>query len=136
MRAERIVVDTNVVISAVLRFSSTPGKAVSKVLDNGILLVSDATLNELADVLVRPKLDVYVSLDLRVRFLRQLSQAAENVSIIQRIHECRDPRDNKFLELALNGRADAIITGDADLLALHPWREIAILTPAEYLKQV
>jgi len=48
---------------------------------------------------------------------------------------CRDPKDDKFLELALNGRADAIITGDADLLALHPWREVAIVSPADYLRR-
>jgi predicted nucleic acid-binding protein len=51
------------------------------------------------------------------------------------IRECRDPKDDKFLEVALNGKADLIITGDADLLTLHPWREIAILSPANYLNQ-
>ena len=49
------------------------------------------------------------------------------------VRECRDPKDDKFLELALNGRADLIITGDADLLVLNPWRGIEIVTPREYL---
>ena len=66
----------------------------------------------------------------------ELCTIVEFVPIIQVVHDCRDPKDDKFLEVALNGRADVIITGDADLLALHPWREIAILTPAEYLNCV
>ncbi|HXZ42806.1 MAG TPA: putative toxin-antitoxin system toxin component, PIN family [Terriglobales bacterium] len=59
----------------------------------------------------------------------------EFVPIIQLVQDCQDPSDNKFLEVALNGRADLILTGDAELLALDPWREIAILTPSEYLKR-
>ena len=54
--------------------------------------------------------------------------------IVYPVRECRDPKDDKFLEVALNGRADLILTGDADLLALHPWQNIAILSPAQYLK--
>lgn len=51
------------------------------------------------------------------------------------IRACRDPKDDKFLELAIDGRADAIVTGDQDLLVLHPFRGIAVLTPAEYLER-
>jgi len=58
---------------------------------------------------------------------------AEFVPTIQLIRECRDPKDDKFLEVALNGRADVIVTGDEDLLAMNPWREIVIATPANYL---
>jgi putative PIN family toxin of toxin-antitoxin system len=99
-----------------------------------LLLVSDATMYELSDALSRSKLDRYVSLEDRRQFLRELGSIVEFIPIIQLVRECRDPRDDKFLEVALNGRADLIITGDADLLAMHPWREIAILTPAQYLK--
>jgi putative PIN family toxin of toxin-antitoxin system len=63
-----------------------------------------------------------------------LSVAAEFVPIVQLIRECRDPKDDKFLEVALNGRAEAIITGDADLLRMHPWREVEILSPIDYLR--
>jgi len=51
------------------------------------------------------------------------------------VRACRDPKDDKFLEVALNGESGLILTGDTDLLALHPWREIAIVSPAEYLKR-
>jgi predicted nucleic acid-binding protein len=50
------------------------------------------------------------------------------------VHACRDARDDKFLELAVNGRAAYIISGDADLLVLHPFRDIAIMTAAEFLQ--
>jgi len=90
---------------------------------------------ELADVLSRRKLDRYVSLENRKQFIRELRRVAELVPIIQIVRECRDPSDDKFLEVALNGRADLIITGDQDLIALNPWREIEIVSPAEYLQR-
>ena len=132
---DRIVIDTNVFVSAIVLPLSVPRQVVDKALDEGVVLLSEATISELTEVLFRPKLDHYVSVEERTRFLRQLGGTAEFISIIQNVRECRDPRDDKFLEVALNGRADVIITGDADLLALHPWREIAIGTPAEYLKR-
>ena len=58
------------------------------------------------------------------------------MTISERIAACRDPTDDKFLELAVNGRADLIISGDADLLALNPFRDIAIVTPADFVQSV
>jgi putative PIN family toxin of toxin-antitoxin system len=136
MRArERIVADTNCLVSRLLLPSSVPGNAVRRAADSGLLLASEATMNELADVLARPKFDRYISLADRQQFLRLLGRVAEFVPTVYPVRECRDPKDDKFLELALNGRAHLIITGDAGLLALHPWREIAIVTPARYLKR-
>ena len=131
---KRIVVDTNALVSRLLLPASVPGQAVRKAVDNGILLVSEATMNELADVLARPKFDRYITLEDRQQFLRLLGRLAEIVPIVYPVHACRDPRDDKFLEVALNGKAELILTGDADLLTLHPWREIAILSPGSYLK--
>lgn len=104
-------------------------------MDTGVVLVSAATLNELADVLAQAKFDRYASLEQRIQFIRLIANTAEFVPIIHPVRECRDPKDDKFLEVALNGRADVIITGDADLLAMNPWREIAILSPADYLRR-
>jgi len=132
---ERIVADSNALVSRLLLPSSVPGRAVRKAVDNGVLLVSDATMNELADVLARPKFDRYINLDDRQMFLRLLGRLAEFVPIVYSVRACRDPRDDKFLEVALNGKADIILTGDTDLLALHPWQGIAILSPADYLKR-
>jgi putative PIN family toxin of toxin-antitoxin system len=122
-------------ISRLLLPQSTPAQAVRMARKQGRLLVSEATMYELADVLARAKLDRYVTLENRRRFLRQLRRGTEVVQIIQIVRECRDPEDDKILELALNGHADVIITGDEDLLSLNPWRGVAILRPAQYLDQ-
>ena len=130
----RIVVDTNVLVCRLILPQSICAKALGRAESNARLLISEATMYELADVLSRPKFDRYVSLQDRKGFIERLTQIAEIVPIIQLVRECRDRKDNKFLEVALNGRADVIITGDKDLLAMHPWREIEILSPDDYLK--
>lgn len=132
---DRIIVDTNVFISAIILPLSIPRQAVDRALDRGVLLFSQATMSELADVLFRPRLDRFGGREDRQRFLSQIGSTAEFVPIIHVVRECRDPKDDKFLEVALNGTADVIITGDADLLALHPWREIEIVTPAAYIER-
>jgi putative PIN family toxin of toxin-antitoxin system len=131
----RCVVDTNVIVSASVFAFSVPRQAVEKALRNGAVLFSESTMDELKNVLFRPKFDRYVSREERALFLAQIESAVEFVPIIQLVRACRDPKDDKFLEVALNGRADVIITGDADLLGMHPWRGIAILSPAAYLKR-
>jgi putative PIN family toxin of toxin-antitoxin system len=129
----RCVIDTNVFVSAALFSPSVPRQAVSKALRGGLLLFSEHTMDELKEVLFRSKFDRYVSREDRTLFLAQLGTVAELVPIIQLVCECRDPKDDKFLEVALNGRADEIITGDADLLGMHPWRGVEILAPAASL---
>jgi putative PIN family toxin of toxin-antitoxin system len=135
IRPPRIVVDNNVLISRLLLPASVPGRAVRKAIDSGQLLVSDATLTELATVLARPKFDPYVTIGDRQEFIRLLGRVAERIPITYTIHACRDPKDNMILELAVNGRADLIVTGDQDLLALNAVREIPIITPVTYLER-
>ncbi len=94
---QRVVVDTNALVSRLLLPFSVPGPAVRKAVDSSILLVSEATLNELADVLARPKFDRYFSLEDRLQFLRLLGRLAEFVPIVYPVRECRDPKDDKFL---------------------------------------
>ncbi|OGA14867.1 MAG: putative toxin-antitoxin system toxin component, PIN family [Betaproteobacteria bacterium RIFCSPLOWO2_02_FULL_66_14] len=134
-RNERLVFDSNALVSRLLLPDSTPGRAVRKAVDEGQLLVSEATLMELAEVLSRPKFNQYVSLADRQKFLRLLGSVAELVQITYPIQACRDPKDDKFLELAVNGAATAIVTGDRDLLVLNPFHGVAILTPAGYLRR-
>jgi len=129
----RIVIDNNVFVSRLLLPQSVPADAVRKVEREGRLLISDATMYELAEVLSRRKFNRYVSHENRRGFIQRLVQIAEFVPIIRVVRECRDPKDDKVLEVALNGRADLIITGDADLLGMHPWRGVDILTPSDYL---
>jgi putative PIN family toxin of toxin-antitoxin system len=71
-------------------------------------------MRELLEVVQRPKFDRYTSLDVRMRFLESLWREAVWVGITQAIHTCRDPKDDKFLEVAVNGGASCIVTGDAD----------------------
>jgi len=134
---DRFVIDTNVFVSvsAIALPRSIPRQAVNKALARGLLLFSEATMTELAEVLFRQKFDQYSSIEARTLFLVQLKRASESVRILQAVRECRDPKDDKFLEVALNGSADVILTGDADSIALHPWREIAIMSPAQYLNE-
>ena len=131
----RVVVDTNVLVSRLLLPQSLPAQALRRAELEACLLISEATMYELADALSPSKFERYVSLEDRKAFLQRLVQIAEFVPIIQLVRECRDPKDDKFLEVALNGRADVILTGDADLLAMHPWRGIAIVSPGEFLKR-
>ncbi|HJX01152.1 MAG TPA: putative toxin-antitoxin system toxin component, PIN family [Terriglobales bacterium] len=130
---ERIVVDTNVFVSAVVLIECPPRRVLARVLADGIVLLSEDTTRELAEVLFRPKFDRYSGRKERDDFFNQLVAVAEFIPIVQVVRECRDPRDDKFLEVALNGRADVIVTGDGDLLAMNPWRGIVIVSPKDYL---
>jgi putative PIN family toxin of toxin-antitoxin system len=130
---KRIVVDTNVLIGRLLLPESIPGRAIRRAVDTGQLLASAATLEELTDVVGRAKFDPYLSVADRQEFIRLLGRIVELVPIVRMVRACRDSRDDKFLEIAVNGRADLIITGDRDLLELDPFMGIAILSPAAYL---
>jgi uncharacterized protein len=129
----RIVIDTNVFISAAVLPRSVPRQAVDKALKDDIVLLSEETMHELTQVLSRSKFSRYIRVEQRVLFLAQMASVAEIVPIVQLVRECGDPKDDKFLEVALNGRADVIITGDTDLRQMNPWRGIQILSPAEFL---
>lgn len=133
MSERRCVVDTNVLVSRLLIPGGVPARAVDHALAHGVLLVSSATLAELAQVLSRPKFDPYVTRQEREDFIRKLGGVARLIDIRWQDAVCRDPRDDKFLHVAVNGEADVLITGDADLLVLHPFHGVRILTPADFL---
>ena len=130
----RIVLDTNALVSRLLIPNSIPGQAVRKAVDAGDILMSESTLFELADILGRKKFHAYVSIQDREEFLRMLGRIVKMVTVLHAVHDCRDVRDNQILEVAVNGQAQVIVTGDEDLLALNPFRDISIMTPADYLK--
>jgi uncharacterized protein len=112
---------------------SVPRQAFDAAAARGRLLVSAATVAELDDVLRRPKFNKYISEEKRLEFLAALVQEAEQVEVTELVTACRDAKDDKFLELVVSGRASHILSGDADLLALHPFRGIAVLTPQAFL---
>jgi uncharacterized protein len=129
----RAVVDTNVLVSAALKDESQSAIAVRVADRHGVVLKSIETERQLFDVLGRPYLAPIIAPAAR-DWLLQLFVAAELVKIVERIAACRDPTDDKFLELAISGRADVIVTGDADLPALDPLRNIPIVTPAGFVR--
>lgn len=129
----RVVIDSGIAVSAVLLPRSTPRKAFDLAAARGRLLVSTATLAELDEVLRRQKFDKYIPEEKRLEFLAGLSRDALTVEVTEVIAECRDAKDNKFLELAVSGNASHILSSDGDLLAMHPFRGIPILTPQDFL---
>jgi uncharacterized protein len=132
----RFVFDTNVIVSAALLAGSVPRQAFDKALSEGTNLISVPILLELAEVLGREKLNEYLLEEERMRFLVALLKKSELVEVTEIIKACRDEKDNKFLELSVSGKADYVISGDTDLLALHPFRGIKILTPGDFLSDI
>ncbi len=129
----RFVFDTNVLISAFLFSQSKPRQALDQAIVIGVIVLSNSVLSELEEVLYRPKFDRYLTKERRQEFLENLTENAQFIDVTELINECRDPKDNKYLELALNCQAECIVTGDDDLLVLNPWRGIEILTVQEFL---
>ena len=113
---------------------SKPSKAFDIGIKHGVILFSSSTLAELEEVLSRNKFDQYISHEERKQFLASFILNSAPVEINETISECRDPKDNKFLELAVCGKADFIISGDEDLLVLNPFRNIRIITPDSFLR--
>lgn len=134
MTSNFFVLDTNNLISAALIPSSTSRKALDKARLLGILIVSNKTIEEFNKVLFRSKFDRYFVNDSErwLIFNKVKSNAKIFIPTIT-INECRDPKDNKFLELAVAAKASCIITGDKDLLELHPFRDIPILNAFDFL---
>jgi len=130
----RYVFDTSVIVSALLIRDSKPRQAFDLALDHGVILLSLPTLKELSDVLSRPKFDRYLLIEERERFLAALVMEAVLIEVNETIKACRDPNDDKFLELAVSGQATRIISSDKDLLELSPFRTIPITTPDEVIK--
>ena len=132
---QRIVIDTNVYVSRLIRVQSIPGRAVGRAWSEAVTLVSAATLEELRVVLRRHKLARYIQSGKIEPYIVRVREVSLYIPNPPPIRACRDPRDDKFLEVAVHGHADVIVTGDADLLALHPFRGIAILSPSDYLER-
>ena len=129
----RIVLDSNVILSAALFKGSTPRQALDKASITGQILMSNEIIEELTDIFNRPKFDRYSSKQLRNEFLNDFLAIVENVQIVEKIAACRDRKDDKFLELAVNGKANYIITGDQDLLVLNPFQDIEFISVSYYL---
>ena len=129
----RCVFDTNVLVSALLFATGKPARAFFAVLRDGEVIVSADVVSEASEVLGREKFRRYIGEEQRERFLQGLLREAKLMEIQETVRACRDPKDDKFLELAVNGGANCIVSGDDDLLVLSPFRGIDILTPTDFL---
>ena len=130
-----VVLDASTLVSASLKADSIPERALLRaVSEPNRLLLSPEIEAEYREVIFRPKFDRYVSVERRQRILDIVVVAAERIEFPPAVRECRDPKDDKYLALAAAGKADIIVSSDVhDLLSMHPWRGISILSPAGYL---
>jgi putative PIN family toxin of toxin-antitoxin system len=136
----RIVLDTSTLVSAALRPDSTPDQAVTYALTRAEVFCSPSTFHELETVPARPKFNVYVDAESRRRFVKIIRARSTEIEVSVELltsvrGSCRDANDDQFLALALAANADAIVSSDKDLLALHPWRRIPVLNPAQFVRQ-
>jgi uncharacterized protein len=129
-----IVFDVSTLVGAAIRRDGVPELALRRALREDRIAVSEAVVAELLDVLDRPRLAPFLDPDLRAEVVSQLHAFVFFAPAIQ-VADCRDSDDNKYLELALAAGADTIVSSDADLLVLHPWRGVRILRPADYLAE-
>ena len=129
----RVVVDTGVLISAAIRPQSIPALALEKALLLFEVCASRSTLAELQRVQMAERFERYRPLASREQFLEGFVQRARRFEVSITVTDCRDPGDNQFLELAETAEAELIVSSDADLQVLHPWRGIPILPPSAFL---
>lgn len=132
----RYVVDTNVLVDALCFANSFGRKAFDLVTQTSSIIASLETLAELKDVLSRPRLARFFSDEEHRSFMVRLNGIVVPVVPKERIQVCRDTKDDKFLELAVAGSANAIITRDADLLVLNPFRGIEITEPKVFVERL
>ena len=140
MKIHRVVFDTSTLVSAALRPDSVPHQALLRAFRFCAVCASRETLDELQKVLTRRKFQRYLPETARRQFLRTAENNVRIVAVrdwmeLAAAPACRDPLDNKFLALAFELEADAIVSSDEDLLALHPWNEVRILRPAAFLNE-
>ncbi len=136
----RVVFDTSSLIGAAIRPDSIPDRALQRAMGSHDLFVSAETLKELDRVLRKKGLNRYQNLEDRLSFAKAIRDNATQLVVTSSESTvargvCRDPTDAKFLALAISARADALVSSDHNLLTLHPWRGIPILTPAQFLEQ-
>lgn len=127
------VIDTNSLISSALIKNNVNAKAFDQVLNLGKIAISSSTIEELKEVLYRMKFDKYFLDNERAVLIDKIKKNSKLFLPTETITACRDSKDNKFLELAVAANASCLITGDKDLLILHPFRDIPILNSSDFL---
>ncbi|MFT4195421.1 putative toxin-antitoxin system toxin component, PIN family [Ottowia sp.] len=133
-RREALVLDTNLVVSAFLRPDGAAAQALLRALQDFDVVASHETLHELLDVLGRDKFERYLPRPQPLQYAQAYSEAVRRIDVSTRVTDCTDPKDNKFLALAIDAGACALVSGDKkDLLGMNPYRGIRILSVREFL---
>lgn len=136
MRTEpkpRVILDTNVIISGIMFKGNAIRRLLLFALNEYQLIFSQTTWDELASVLQLDAFEKHMPLGARLRVLAQLAGQVQVVDSTSIVTNCRYPKDNKFLALALDANVITIVTGDNDLKVLHPYKGIAIQSPADFM---
>ena len=128
MTSLKLVIDTNVLISAALSSKGAPARLVQEVLAQHHLVFSQPTFDELRTRLYRPKFDRYISLESRKRLLHDFKASAHWVDMGESGVYCRDRDDDKFIETALKSQAQYLVSGDSDLLEAPPLPALQIIS--------
>jgi len=130
------VIDNNILLSGSLFSDSKPSLVIDRIITTSKLVFSDATFAEFVDVIFRKKFDKYFFDDNeKWQIIYKFERYSTFFVPTETITDCPDPKDNKFLELAVECKADCIISGDSHLLDMHPFRNIPILNAADFLSQ-
>lgn len=128
-----VVFDASTVVGAALKADSIPRQALLSARDRHTIALSSAVFGEINEVLTRPKFAQVITAEVQAEIVGLLTVAAAWVETGLTVTECRDPKDNIYLELAAGASAEIIVSSDEDLLVLHPWRGVRILRPREFL---
>lgn len=134
----RVVFDTSTLVGAALKPGSVPHQALLHALARCDVCASVQTWLELERVMQRDRFDRYLPRDARLAFVAMLRTSMHFFAVTQADEAalqppCRGALDNKFLALLQVCRADLLVSGDEDLLVLHPWCGVPVLRPAEFL---
>lgn len=131
IKKDRIIIDTNLWISFLL--SKRNSRLDRLFLDQSVtVLFSQELLDEFIEVARRPKLKKYFNVADLESLLHQINLHAAFINVTSKFNECRDPKDNFLLSLALDGKANYLLTGDKDLLDLEKVGKTKVLTLTQY----
>jgi putative PIN family toxin of toxin-antitoxin system len=130
----RVVIDTNILVSFAIRPNPDFEKIFDHIAAQGVSLVSEDTLAELFDVLSRERFRKYIPLDQSIDYVEWYAGISEQVIVTEQVVACRDPKDDKFLSLAVSGKADCILAGDRDLLDMVKFNDIPVYRPAKFIR--
>jgi len=130
---KKYICDTNILLSSLISSSSPPAQTIDFIKDNALFSFSKETFSEFEEVLKRPKFDKFLSKEKRLNFINEVFELSVFYEVLVKTDICRDPKDNKFLDVAVVSHAEFLITGDEDLLILERIENTFILTPRNFV---